>query len=98
MRTASTRPGSDGGGAELLAEYDARLTVAREEFDRYPAVTTLFRGAMEPVTMEAFLIAFSVLGIHTAFDIGLNLLDDRHSARAGSATSRLPTRTRAVPS
>jgi hypothetical protein len=34
-----------------------QLKSAREQFDRHPAVTTLFHGDMEPVAMEAFLIA-----------------------------------------
>ncbi len=48
MRTTSTRSGPDGGGAELLAEYDARLTVAREEFDRHPAADSSRTAATEP--------------------------------------------------
>ena len=54
---------ADGAGATLLEEYEARLAVARERWDRHPAVVALFRGPIEPVAMEAFLISFAALGV-----------------------------------
>jgi hypothetical protein len=46
-----------------ISEYDDRLALARERFDQHPAVVALFRGPIEPIAMEAFLISFSALGV-----------------------------------
>jgi hypothetical protein len=54
---------ADGAGATLLEEYEARLAIARERFDQHPAVRALFRNPIDPVTMEAFLISFAILGV-----------------------------------
>lgn len=50
-------------GVRLLAQYEAQLGAAREQFDQHSAVVTLFHGAMAPAAMEAFLIAFAVVGV-----------------------------------
>jgi hypothetical protein len=50
-------------GAKLLEAYEAGIGPARERFDHHPAVMSLFRLPMEPVTMEAFLISFASLGV-----------------------------------
>jgi hypothetical protein len=47
----------------LLEEYESRIAIARELFDRHPAVIALFRNPIDPVTMEAFLIAFAIVGV-----------------------------------
>jgi hypothetical protein len=39
--------------ATLIKEYEARLAIARERFDQHPAVRTLFRDPIDPVTLEA---------------------------------------------
>jgi hypothetical protein len=54
---------ADGAGATLLEEYEARLAIVRERFDQHPAVRALFRDPIDPVTLEAFLISFAILGV-----------------------------------
>jgi hypothetical protein len=54
---------ADGSGATLLEEYEARLAIARERFDQHPAVRALFHNPIAPVTMEAFLISFAIVGV-----------------------------------
>jgi hypothetical protein len=54
---------ADGAGATLLAEYEARLALARERFEQHPAVRALFRNPIDPVTMQAFLISFAIVGV-----------------------------------
>lgn len=50
-------------GARLLEEYEAGLGPARQRFGRHPAVMSLLRLPMEPITMEAFLICFASFGV-----------------------------------
>jgi hypothetical protein len=50
-------------GATLVEEYEARMAIARERFDRHPAVRALFQEPIDPVTMEAFLISFAIAGV-----------------------------------
>ena len=54
---------ADGAGTRLFEEYEARLAIARERFDKHPAVRTLFHDLIRPFTLEAFLISFSILGV-----------------------------------
>ena len=54
---------SAGTGATLVEEYEAGLAIARERFDHHPAVRALFYDPIEPATMEAFLIAFAIVGV-----------------------------------
>ena len=61
--SASRQGMSNGAAATLFEDYEARLAIARERFDRHPAVTALFRGPIDPVTMEAFLISFAIAGV-----------------------------------
>jgi len=59
-----SRPAASGGtGARLLDEYEARLRVPRERFDRHPAVRALFHDPIAPVALEAFLISFAIVGV-----------------------------------
>jgi hypothetical protein len=53
----------DGAHSTLIKEYEARLAIARERFDQHPAVRTLFRDPIDPVTLEAFLISFAIVGV-----------------------------------
>jgi len=46
-----------------VAEYDRLMAGARQRFDDHPAVAALFRGTLEPETLEAFLIYFNALGV-----------------------------------
>lgn len=55
---------ADGAHSTLIKEYEARLAIARERFDQHPAVRTLFRDPIDPVTLEAFLISFAIVGVH----------------------------------
>ena len=50
-------------GSILVEEYEARLAIARERFDRHPAVRALFHEPIDPVSMEAFLISFAIVGV-----------------------------------
>jgi hypothetical protein len=50
-------------GSELLEQYEVRMAMARERFDQDPAVRALFHDAIDPVTLEAFLISFAIVGI-----------------------------------
>jgi hypothetical protein len=59
----SQQPAADRAGAKLLEEYEARLRVARERFDQHPAVRALFHEPIDPVTLEAFLISFAIIGV-----------------------------------
>jgi hypothetical protein len=53
----------DEADAKLLEEYESRLFIARERFDQHPAVRALFRDPIDPVTLEAFLISFAIVGV-----------------------------------
>lgn len=50
-------------GAILVEEYEARLAIAREHFDRHPAVRAIFHEPIDPVSLEAFLISFAITGV-----------------------------------
>ena len=50
-------------GATLIEEYEVALARTRERFDQHPAVRALFRDPIDPVTMEAFLISFAIVGV-----------------------------------
>jgi hypothetical protein len=54
---------ANGADAKLLEEYEAKLAIARERFDQHPAVRALFRDPIAPVTLEAFLISFAIVGV-----------------------------------
>jgi hypothetical protein len=54
---------ADRAGAQLLYEYEVRLGLARERFDRHPAVRALFREPIDPVRLEAFLISFAIAAV-----------------------------------
>lgn len=54
---------ADAADATLLEEYEARLAIARARFEHHPAVRALFRDPIDPVTMEAFLISFAIVGV-----------------------------------
>jgi hypothetical protein len=49
--------------ATLIEEYEARLAIARKRFDEHRAVRALFRDPIDPLTMEAFLISFAIVGV-----------------------------------
>src|ERR1017187_5466211 len=59
--SASRQGTSNGAAATLFEDYEARLAIARERFDRHPAVTALFRGPIDPVTMEARSYTMTIL-------------------------------------
>lgn len=44
-------------------EYDRLMGASRQRFAGHPAVASLFGDAIEPATLEAFLIYFSALGV-----------------------------------
>jgi len=46
-----------------VEEYEAGLAIARERFDRHPAVRALFHEPIDPGTMQAFLISFAIAGV-----------------------------------
>jgi len=50
-------------GVTLVEEYEVRLAIARERFDRHPAVRALFQEPIDPVTIEAFLLSFAIAGV-----------------------------------
>jgi len=54
---------ADSTGATLLEAYEARLAFARQRFDQHPAVRALFHHPIDPVTLEAFLISFAIVGV-----------------------------------
>ena len=49
--------------ATVLEQYESGLANARERFDRHPAVQALFHDDIDPLTLEAFLIAFAIVGV-----------------------------------
>ncbi len=63
LETSSQRIGIDGEGISLLEEYESRLAMARRRFDLHPAVRLLFYDSLDPVALEAFLIAFAIIGV-----------------------------------
>lgn len=83
--------------AKLLEEYEARLAIARERFDQHPSVRALFRDPIEPVTLEAFLISFAIIGVRMTEPVEgwirragsrCGELDLEHLARALGAHAR----------
>jgi hypothetical protein len=49
--------------SRLIDEYEAKIAPARERFDRHPAVRALFHSPIDPDTLEAFLVAFAIVGV-----------------------------------
>jgi hypothetical protein len=50
----------------LFAAYEEQMQAARTRFSEQPSVKSLFGGPMDAMSLEAFLIGFSVLGVGMA--------------------------------
>ena len=50
-------------GPKLFEQYEVKIAMARDQFDRHHAVRALFHNPIDPLTLEAFLISFAIVGV-----------------------------------
>jgi hypothetical protein len=63
VESEARQTNAKGAGSKLLEQYEVRIAIARERFDQHPAVRALFHNPIDPLTLEAFLISFAIVGI-----------------------------------